>query len=119
MNEAMLNKANQYISGNDFKRAEGLYKLLLENKFKRDIIYLNIGVFHYETKNFDLAAENFKQSNNETPSVRAISYLALALKEKGKRLEAIKELETGIKLFPQDKELWGLYTKLKGESAQQ
>lgn len=119
MNEAMLNKANQYISGNDFKRAEGLYKLLLENKFKRDIIYLNIGVFHYGTKNFDLAAENFKQSNNETPSVRAISYLALALKEKGKRLEAIKELETGIKLFPQDKELWGLYTKLKGESAQQ
>ncbi|MBN2755151.1 MAG: hypothetical protein JXR81_09880, partial [Candidatus Goldbacteria bacterium] len=119
MNEAMLNKANQYLLGNDFKRAEELYKLLLENKFKRDIIYLNIGVFHYRTKNLEVAVENFRKSNNETASVRAISYLALALKENGMLTEAVKELESGIKLFPQDKELWGLYTKFKGENAEQ
>jgi len=76
-------------------------------------------VFHFKTKDYQKAIECFGQSNNETVSENAILYLAIALNESGNEKQALLELETGIKAFPQSKALWDLYKKIKGEQTGQ
>ncbi len=119
MNDYAFNKANQYLQKNEIIRARELYDFLLENKFKTDIIYMNLGVFHFKTRDYQKAIECFRQSNNETVSENAILYLAIALNESGNEKQALLELETGIKAFPQSKALWDLYKKIKGEQTGQ
>jgi len=110
--ETALQKANEYMSKENYKEAEPIYKYLLEKKYKTGIILLNTGVFYFKTNNMDLAIDYFGKSLNETKTPEGYLYLGYSYFNKGKKAEAINTLRQGIKQYPDDARLKELEGKI-------
>jgi tetratricopeptide (TPR) repeat protein len=107
-------KANDYINKNELSKAMFIYNFLLEKHYKSDIIYSNIGVYHFRTNDLSKALEFFIRSKNETLSPETEVYIAYTYFKMNNRLQAIAELEQGLKTFGSNKDLNELYRQLKG-----
>jgi len=112
-NEFALLKAGEKIQANDINGAMIIYDYLLENHYKADIIYKNIGVYHFKTGDFKTALDYFKQSENETPDAGTAFYTAYTYYSLGMVKDAVSETESGITKFPDNKMLKNFYVKLK------
>jgi tetratricopeptide (TPR) repeat protein len=111
--EIALMKGNEKLVKNDYVSAGEIFDFLIEKGYKRDIIYKNLGVFHFKTGDYSGALEDFKKSDNETHNAVTVLYLAMDLEKLGDLKKAEIELEKGLNDFPQDKALSGALSLLK------
>jgi len=111
--EIALMKAGEHLIDNDIDGAMIIYQYLLENKYKTAIIYKNIGVYHFKTKNYRDAVDYFAKSENETPDPGTEFYIAYTDYLTGNNDQAVLWAEKGLKTNPSDKALLDLYARLK------
>ena len=111
--ELALMKGNESLQKNDYVSASEIFDFLIEKRYKRDIIYKNLGVFHFKTGDFKKALAYFEKSDNETHDAVTVLYLAMDLEKLGDDKKAEIELEKGLNDFPQDKALAAALRLLK------
>jgi len=108
-----LNKANDYLLKQNYKKAMNIYNFLLDKNYKTAIIHRNIGLFYVKSGNFSEALNWFLKSKNKAQSPETIYYTAYSYYRIKNIKSALKELEDGLKLFNNDKGLNDLYFQLK------
>ncbi|MCX8094388.1 MAG: DUF2723 domain-containing protein [Candidatus Goldbacteria bacterium] len=113
MLELAFIKANDFISKNNIKTAQGLYNFLLEKNYKTAIIYRNIGVYYFKTKKYEEALKNFLMSKNETYNSEISLYIGYTYFKMQKYEEALNELQHGILIFKDNIELKKLFNEIK------
>jgi tetratricopeptide (TPR) repeat protein len=111
--ELALMKGNEKLLKNDYVSASEIFDFLIEKGYKNDIIYKNLGVFHFKTGDYKQAVEDFRKSENETHDAAIAFYLAITFEKLGEYKEAAIELENGLKDFPGDKTLTAALSSLK------
>lgn len=111
--ELALMKGNEKLLKNDYVLAGEIFDFLIEKGYKNDIIFKNLGVFHFKTGDYRQAIEDFKKSENETHDAAIAFYLAMTFEKLGEYKEATIELENGLKNFPGDKTLTAALSSLK------
>jgi|GEM_PF-696448 tetratricopeptide (TPR) repeat protein len=114
--ELALMKGNEKLLKNDYVSAREIFDFLIEKGYKNDIIFKNLGVFHFKTGNYKQAIEDFRKSENETHNAAIVLYLAMTFEKLGEYKEAATELESGIKDFSGDKALFAAFRSLKERS---
>lgn len=93
-----------YARQQNWKEALKFFKKALENKLYTTphVPYLNMGLVYMEMKEYDKAAEAFRESKRFVNQDITIYQLGRALFEAGKIKESIKEFQEGTGLAPQN-----------------
>ncbi|NOY79324.1 MAG: tetratricopeptide repeat protein [Calditrichaeota bacterium] len=104
--ESYQNMAFAYIKKNNIKKAEELYKKVLELKKDDPKIYFTLGSVYYNEKQYDQAIKMFEKAIELDPNNKdAFSYLALAYDMTGNSQKAFDMYKKAIKNNPNDTDL--------------
>ncbi len=104
--ESYQNMAFAYIKKNDIKKAEELYKKVLELKKTDPKIYFTLGSVYYNEKQYQQAIGMFEKAIELDPNNKdAFSYLALAYDMTGDSQKAFAMYQKAIKNNPKDDDL--------------
>ncbi len=111
--EIAMQKASEKLLSNDIDGAGLIFDYLLEKHYKNDIIYKNLGVYHFKTGGTEEALKYFLLSENETIDPGTSLYIAYTYEKLGNHEKAISGLNKAVKLYPNDRVLSDLLTAIK------
>ncbi|MBI4379081.1 MAG: tetratricopeptide repeat protein [Nitrospinae bacterium] len=98
--QAQLGKI--YLSKGDIEKAGKAFKTAIKVDPKNAELQTDIGEAYLQSGLDEMAAEAFKGSLTVTESVHVYNRLGIALRRKGKYLEAIEEYKKALRLDPDD-----------------
>lgn len=102
--QAQLGKI--YLQKGDMEKADRAFKTAVKVDPKNAELQTEIGEAYLKTGHDEKAAEAFKGSLNVVESVYVYNRLGIALRRKGKCLEAIDEYKKALKVDPNDEALY-------------
>ncbi len=104
--DAYQNMAYAYIKKNDIKKAEELYKKVLQIKKNDPRIYFTLGSVYYNEKKFKPAIQMFEKAIELDPSNKdAFAYLAMSYDMIGKPEKAFAMYKKALEKNPNDPDL--------------
>jgi len=102
--QAQLGKV--YLSAGNLEKADEVFKAAIKVNPKNAEIQTEIGEAYLKAGQDEKAAEAFKGSLNVVESVHVYNRLGIALRRKGKYLEAIEEYKKALRVDPNDEAIY-------------
>ncbi len=102
--QAQLGKI--YLSKGDVEKADSAFKTAIGIDPKNAGLRTEIGEAYLKSGHDDKAADAFKGSLNVVESVHVYNRLGIALRRKGRYLEAIDEYKRAVRLDPEDEAIY-------------
>jgi tetratricopeptide (TPR) repeat protein len=102
--QAQLGKI--YLSAGNVEKADAVFKEAIKVAPKNADLQTEIGEAYLKAGHDDKAAEAFKGSLNVVESVHVYNRLGIALRRKGKYLEAIEEYKKALRVDPNDEAIY-------------
>ncbi len=112
--EVMFNQATSLLSKGEYDNAMDIYEFLLNKNYYRTVdIYKNIGVYNFQTNNFNEALKYFQKAKERDKNAAIYSYIAYTYYKLGQAGKALNTLREAMQIFGNDPRLENLYNQIE------